>query len=122
MSVVGRRDHDVGGEGVLQQTRVRLERRGEEHLARDEHDHELRRGVERAPVGLRGERVDVRAQLPGVGEGPLAAPGVVGRLERLQVGLARHLGVDHHLLAAREVHDEVGALRGALARPPRTAC
>ena len=47
-------------------SRVLLEGGVQRSVARHEHDHELRRGAELRPVGLRRERVDMLAQVAGM--------------------------------------------------------
>src|SRR3954451_25141714 len=47
--------------------------------------------AERGRVAAGGERIDVRAQLPGVGGHPLPAGRLVGRLYRLDVAGEGHL-------------------------------
>jgi hypothetical protein len=94
---------------VLEQPGVGGQRRVQERVAGHEQHHELRRRVERLPIRLVGQLVDVRAQLPGVpGEVLFPCDRVFG-LRSVQVCRERDLGVDHDLLAAREVHQQVGA-------------
>ena len=70
--------HDVAGERVLQQRRVALQRGVEERVGRHEQHHELRRLVERRPVRLGGQRVDVRR----AGAGRAGRGGGRGRARR----------------------------------------
>ncbi len=88
-------------------------------LARHEHHDELRRRVEAPPVGLGAQRVDVGADLPGVGGRALAPGRVVAGLGGLEVRRERDLRVDDDLLAACEVHHEVRAQRPLVVGAPR---
>ena len=104
-----RGDQDALAHRVLEQRRVVLQRRPEEHVAGHEQHDELRRRLERAPVVLGGQPVDVGAQVPRMRLHPLGRDVVVLALDGLQVGGERDLGVDDDLLAAGEAHDQVGA-------------
>ena len=87
---------------------VLLERGAEEHLAGQEHDHEIRARVDVRGVALGRQLRHVRADLPGmVGEQRLPRR-LVGRVERLQIRIERRLGVDHDVLAAGQPDDDVG--------------
>ena len=99
---------------MLEQRRVALQRRGEERLARDEQHDELGGVRQGLPVRLVGERVDVLAQVLGVGLHPRLAEGGVGGLGRLEVGGEGDLGVDDDAAAPGEPDDEVGAQRAAV--------
>ena len=102
----------LAAERVLEQPGVPLQRRGQEGLARDEQDHELRRRAQRRPVGLARQPVHVFPNVPGVRVHPRRAHvvGVVG-LGGFQVRGERDLGVDHDVLAAGQPHHHVGAQR-----------
>ena len=94
-----RRD-DLALDAELDERRVLLERGAEEHLARQEHDDELGARRDVGEVALGAELREMRAHLTRViGEQRLPR-GLVGRLERSQVGVERHLGVDDDVLAA----------------------
>ena len=86
-----------------------FERGGEEGVAGDEGDDEFGRVVELLPVRLLRQRVDVGAQLPGVGHEVRPPDGFVGGVVGVEERLQRHLGVDHHVPGARQMHDHVGA-------------
>ena len=59
-------------------------------------------------VALRAKLREVRAHLPRVlGEQRLTRR-LVGRLERLEIGVERRLRVDDDVLAARQADDDVG--------------
>ncbi len=103
-------EHDLAGRGVLEQCGVGLERGGEERLGRHEEHHELRCSLQRLPVGLRPELVDVGAHLAGVPGEVVVALGVVGGRGRVEERVERHLRVDHDVAAPGQVHDQVGAL------------
>ncbi len=103
----GRGEHDPPRHRRLVQARVGVQRGGEDGVAGDEADHHLGGGGERLPVRAAGEHVDVPSQGLGVlGEQPRALLVVVsaGLQERRQ----RCLRVDDEVLAAGQVHDEVG--------------
>ena len=104
-----RGDDHVPLERVLEQAGLLLQRRVEEHVRRDEADDELRARVEPLPVRLGRQLVDVRTQVPGVRREPGRPGRLVPGLGRLQEAGERDLRVDHHVLAAGQVHDEVGA-------------
>ena len=89
-----------------------VERDREARLGRHEEHHELGRLGQRPPVGLGAERVDVLPQLAGVA-GTARRRGAAWSSVRggVEVGVERHLGVDHHLPAADQVDDQVGAQR-----------
>ena len=87
---------------------ILLERRAEEHLARQEHDDELRRCRDVGIVALRAELREVRAHLARVLDEQRLPRRFVGRFERLQVGVERHLRVDDDVLAAGQPDDHVG--------------
>ena len=86
----------------------------DERLVRDEHDHEVGRRLELAPVRLLRELAEMVAHLTRV-IGEIAVADVfVLRLAGVQVGGERGLGIDDDLLAARDPDDEVGPQQGAL--------
>ena len=93
---------------ALEQRRVVVERRAEPGLVAEEHDDELRGGVELLPVALLPETRHVLADEPRV-TGEMAAPRVVVLgLDRVEVGVERCFRVDHEALPARELDHEVG--------------
>jgi hypothetical protein len=81
-----RRDEDAFAHCVLEQRRVVFQCGAEEHIARHEQHDELGRRLERTPVVLGGEPVDVRAQMARVRLHPLGRDLVVLALHGLQVG------------------------------------
>jgi hypothetical protein len=85
-----------------------LEGGAEERLAGQEHDDELGRVVELAPVRLARELRHVVAHLPRVVREPGRTDGIVA-LERFEVGDEGRLRVDHDALAAGQPDTEVGA-------------
>ena len=83
-------------------------------LGQEQHD-EIRRLLELVVVRLAAQARDVLAHLPRViGEEPLARFVVVG-FHRVQVGEERHLGIDHDVAAAGQMHHEVGTQAAVLA-------
>src|SRR5262245_41248747 len=108
-----RRDNDLAGHAVLDERGVRLSRRADKRLARDEHHDELRRGRELLPVRLGRERAHVIADLAGVA-GHRALALVLGRgAHRLEVRGERNLRVDDDRAPTRQVGGHVGALATA---------
>ena len=103
-----RGDQHAPGHRVLDQLRVGLQRGAVQVLAGQEHHHQVGRGVELGPVGLVGERLDVLAQQPGVIAQVAQALLLVARLVGVEHALQRCLGVDHDVLAAGHVDDQVG--------------
>ena len=61
-----RGEDDLAFHAVLDQRRIVLQRGGKEVFPRQKQHHELRRGRELVPVRLARERLDVRADVPGV--------------------------------------------------------
>ena len=117
----GRRDHDARLGAHLEQRAVLVERCAVQPLV-DEHDDELGRVVELAPVALLSELGDVVAQLPRVaGEMRPLQLGVVA-VDRVEVCLDRHLRVDDDRLAAGELDDEIGPEERALVIACRFLC
>ena len=111
--MVGRGDQHLLLDALLDQRGVGLERRVVEVLAGQEQDHEVGRLRELRPVAACRQLAHVVAQQPRVlGQVPVAVD-VTGGVVGVQEGLQRRLGVDHHLLAAGHVHDQVGA-QGAI--------
>ena len=106
----GRRgQHHVAGEGVLQQRRVTLEGDVEERVGGHEQHHEVGRVVERRPVRLGGQRVDMPPQVPGVRVEVGVPAALVAGLHGRQVRVERRLGVHHHRPAAVQPDHQVGA-------------
>jgi hypothetical protein len=103
-----RGQHDVTGEAVLEQTGFGLERAGQEAVGRHEQHGERGGRPEGGGIPAGGQRVDVRAQLPGVRGHALRPHRLVGRLDRLDVAGEGHLGVDHDLSAVGEGDHQVG--------------
>ena len=104
----------------LDERRVLLERRAEEHFAWQEHDDEVGAGVDVRGVALGRQLREVHAHLARViGEQHLPRR-FVRRLERLEVRVERHLGVDDDVLAAGERDDDVGP-KPAIRRRPRSS-
>ena len=93
----------------LDERRILLERRAEEHLPGQEHDDEIRARVDVRRVALRGELREMGAHLPGVIDEQRLPRRLVGSVERLQIRVERRLGVDDDVLAAGEPDDDVGA-------------
>lgn len=104
----GRREDHVAAEGVLEQLGVRAERGIEKRVARNEQHDELGGRIERLPVGLRRQLVDVGTQLSGMPGQVPGAFGLVFGFGGVEVGSEGHLRVDHDLLAAGEIHQQVG--------------
>ena len=92
----------------LEQRRIGLAGDAEERLVGEEHDHELRRGLELLPVPLRAELRDVVAHLARVRLHVRPARVLVLRLERVEVRGQGRLRVDDDVLAAGQLDDEVG--------------
>jgi hypothetical protein len=94
------RGGDALAQGVLEEAGVRLERRAEQGLGRDEEDHELGAAGQVRVVRAGRESVDVGAERPRVvGEELLPAVRGVpagGRIDRrrLEIGVHRDLRVD----------------------------
>ena len=84
-------------------------------LAGQEHDHDVGRRVDLGPVGLVGQQLDVLAQQPRVIAQVALALFLVARLVGVEHSLQRGLGVDDHVLAAREAHHEIGPQRRLVA-------
>ena len=103
----GRGDHDARFGPRFEQRPVLVERGAVQALV-DEHDDELRRRVELAPIALLPELRDVVAQLSGVSREVDALELVIVTVDRVEVGLDRHLRVDDDRLAAGELHHQVG--------------
>jgi hypothetical protein len=93
---------------VLVQPWIVVVRDAEERLVRQEHDDEVRRGRELAPVRLRRQLADVVAYLSRVAREQAGAVVPVVRRVGVEVRVRRHLRVDHDLLAAGQLDDEVG--------------
>ena len=92
---------------LFDQPRILLEGGAEKGLTRQEHDDKLGRSLELLPVGLRAEASHVVPHLARM-VGQAQAPDlIVGRLNRLQVGLQGRFCIHHHPLAAGKFHDEV---------------
>ena len=77
-------------------------------LARQEHDHELGRVVELAPVRLAAEAGQVVAHLPRVVGERAQALGLVLRFDRVEIRGQRGLGVHDDALVAGEADHEIG--------------
>ena len=84
-----------------------LQRGAEERLARQEHDDELGRGVELAPVRLARQLRHVLAHLARMFDEPRGA-GLVVSLNRLEIRHERRLCIHDDLLVAWQLHDQVG--------------
>ena len=116
-----RGEHDVTLHRLLEQTGVGIERGRENGVARHEADDERGRLRQCRPVTLRGERVDVRAQLLGVAPQRGAAGAFVEvRLLRREERTQRRLGIDDERTLARQMDDDVGAhvVTGVVAPAP----
>ena len=100
-------EHDLLAGCVLEQPGVGVERLGEQRLARQEHDDELGCGTELSPVRLGSQRVDVLAHLLGVTDQPGSALTGVGGVRRRQEGIEGDLCIDHEVLAAGKLNDDV---------------
>ena len=87
-------------------------------LVGEEHDDEVRRRVELAPVALRRQLPDVLADLPRVICETQLSLRLVGRLERVEVRDERRFRVDHDVLSARYADDEIRP-QGAVLRRRR---
>ena len=107
----GSGDVHLTAKRVLEQPGVTFQRRGQEGLARDEQDHELRRRAKRRPVSLGRQPVHVLPNMPRVRVHPGRAHVVGVGLGGLQVRGERDLGVDHDVLAAGQAHHHVRAQR-----------
>ena len=94
---------------MFDEARILLEGGAEKCLAGEEHDYELRRGLELFPIILAAKRLHVIADLPGVIGEAGASRFFIGRFEGVEEGLQRRLGIDHHVLAAGQLHDEIRA-------------
>src|SRR3954470_13323311 len=92
----------------LDQRPVLVERRAIEPFV-DEHHDELRRRLELPPVPLLAELRDVVAELARMAREMRALQLDVLAVHRVEVRIDRHLGVDHDRLAARQLHDQIGA-------------
>ena len=86
-----------------------FERRAEEALPGQKHRHELRGGLALIPIGLGTQAAHVVPNLARMFSQKNAARVLILRLERVEVRIERRLGVDHHVLSAGQLHDEVGA-------------
>ena len=104
------RDQDLLLERVVVERGLGLEGGVQGRLGGHEADDEVGclAAVELVLVALRGEFGDVVAHLAGVADQLALAARVVLGLEHLEVGVERHLGVDHDATAGRQHHDGVG--------------
>ena len=84
-----------------EQVRLLIERRRQKLVARNEQDHELRCGRELRGVVLGRKLLDVGADLAGVAMQGFLAGGVVGRFERIEVGIHRGFGIDDNAFPTR---------------------
>ena len=103
------RGHDPLLDAELDQGRILLERGAEEHLARQEHHHEIGTGLHVRRIAFRRELRQVCSHLLRVVGKQALARRFVGRLECLEVGVERHFRIDHDVLPAGQADDDVGA-------------
>ena len=108
-----RREQHAVRHGVLLERGIRLVGRRQQLVARDERHHLLWR-FELPPVLLLGQLVHVGAQLPGVLTLEDDARLVVVRIDQLEEGVERDLGVDDHVPSPGHVHDQVGTKTAVL--------
>ena len=104
---------DHAGLGAGLEERAVLVERGPVEAFVDEHDDELGRRLELAPVALLPELADVVAHLGRVPRHVGALQLDVVGVDRVEIGADRHLGVDDDALAARQLDDQVGAKQPA---------
>jgi hypothetical protein len=100
--VAGCGDHDPLARRFLEQLRICERGSREGRLGRNEHDHHLGAAADAAGVALLRELLDLLAHAAGV-RVEQARPflGALG-VERVEVGVERHLRVDRQPAAARE--------------------
>ena len=101
-------DHDVAVECFLKQRRLRLQRRGKRRFDGHEQQDEIQAVQTVEPfVILAGQTFDVVAQRQHVLLDGDLADGIVFGRHVLLIGRQADLGVDHHLLVARQINDHV---------------
>ena len=105
-------EHGVAAEGVLHQRRVVAQGGVEERVGRDEEHHEIGRGLERGPVLLGGQGIDVRAQVAGVLVEEALPGALVPGLQSREVRLQWRLRVHHHGASAVQLDDQIRPYAG----------
>ena len=110
-----RRQHHALAERPVDEIAVALGRRGKERVVGDEEHHELGALLDLGGVAARRQALHVRPDLGEVPAQRLIARVLVARLDGVEIGGERHLGVDDDDPLRRQAHDDVGTQPAGLA-------